>query len=179
MSRGLGATQHRLLAALEAAADDGSAPPLAWFERRALGFETTSATRSSVSRAAVGLQRAGFIERGIVAFRSDPSTNLHYRHARVRLHPDDVRELWLQGERLHSVVRLTPTPADQEELEAALARWRDMPRSGRLWLEYAKWLFEPGEGIWPDDPAVIQLSTQGSLDEFRRAVSEHALALRG
>ena len=167
--------QRHLLEALAEISSAESAPPLAWFGRRALGFREESQTRSSISRAAVGLQRAGLLERGLVAHRSAPSKNSYYRHARSPLHPDDANDLWLQGERMHSVLRLTPSDEGRIELQSALARWGDMPRNGRLFQSYATWLFAPGPWIWPDDAGVILLPSSGSLSEYRLAVSDHAL----
>lgn len=167
--------QKGLLGALRVRANDGSTPPLAWFERRALGFDESPSTRASLSRAASRLHEMGLIERGLVPHRSKPSTNMHYRHARARIHPDDAREMWLQGERLHSVVRLAPTDADREDLEAALARWRDMSFRTQMFHKYSVWLFEPGDGVWPDDSAVIRLPPVAALDHVRQAISSHAL----
>jgi len=117
----------------------------------------------------------GLIERGLISYRAKPSASTHYRHARGRLHPDDAREMWLQGERLHSVVRMTPTDADRTELQAALTRWRDMMVRSRLFHDYSRWLFNPGDGIWPEDAAVIELYPADGLSQVRQAISDHAL----
>lgn len=82
--------------------------------------------------------------------------------------------MWLQGERLHLVVRLFPTADDRAELDAVLARWRELsiPKHRDLVHRYAGWLFEPGPGVWPDDPGVIPLPAEGSLDQVRVAITE-------
>lgn len=174
MSRGHGVVQRTLVESLERHRINETAPPLSWFEPRALGMGAGRAAQSSFSRGAVGLQRMGKIERGLVAYRSAPSTNLYYRHAREPIHPDDVNSLWFQGERWRLVVRSTPTDDDRVELDRALMRWQGMhPRAhGELFHQYAKWLFSPGPGIWPEDPGVLPLTPYGSLEEVRQAIRD-------
>ena len=161
--------QRRILGALETE-DALDAPPLAWFEPRALGFTGGRAQAASFSRAARRLHEMGLLERAAVWSLSEQSTNEYYRAARM-FDIDSVA----QGFRWHLVIRSPSTSASLAEYEstranlmAMIARRHKKGSAGQKYFEkYSQWIYALVlDGVHARDDAV-PLPVGGSLDFVR------------